>query len=77
MVKGRKRENSKAPSPCRQTQMLCSLNNRQDVTVSENTKLKSSLLPFEELNMDNGDLSTNSEYDNCSNISFPLHHTMN
>ena len=43
----------------------------------ENTKLKSSLLSFEELIMDNGDLSTESEYDNRSNINFPLHHAIN
>ena len=27
--------------------------------------------------MENGDLSTRSEYDNCSNIYFPLHHSLN
>ena len=57
--------------------MLRSLNYCQDITVHENTKLKSSLLPFDELNMGNGDLSTNSEYNNCFNINFPLHHALN
>ena len=57
--------------------MLRSLNHRQDITVRKNTKLKSSLLPFEELNMGNGDLSTNSEYDNRSSINFSLHHALN
>ena len=57
--------------------MLCSLNHCQNITVPKNTKLKSPLLPFNELNMDNGDLSTNSIYDNYSNINFPLHHALN
>ena len=57
--------------------MPCSLNHHQDITVRENTKLKSSLFPFVELNMGNGDLSTDSEYDNHSNINFPLHHAFN
>ena len=57
--------------------MLYSLNHCQDITVRENTKSKSSLLPFEGLNVGNGDLSTNSEYDNRSNINFPLLHALN
>ena len=73
MVKGKKRGNTKLPSPRRQNWMLHSLNHRQDVTPYENTNLKSSLLPFEELVIDKGDLSTKSEYDNCSNINFQLH----
>ena len=77
MVKGRKRGNTKAPSPCRQKLMLRSLNYCQEIKVRQTTKLKSSLFPFEELNMRNGDLSTNSEYDNRSNINFPLHHALN
>ena len=77
IVQGRKRGNYKAPSPCRQNWMLCSLNHYQDTTERENTKSKSSLLPFEELNMGNGDLSTKSEYINYSNINFPLHYTLN
>ena len=74
MVKGRKRGNTEDPFSCRQKRLLCSLNHRQDITVRENTKLKSPRLPFKELNMDNGDLSTNSKYDNYSNINF--HFTM-
>ena len=57
--------------------MLCSLNHRQDITALEDTKLKSSLLTFEELNTRNSNLSTYSGYDNCSNINFPLHHALN
>ena len=68
MVKGKKSGNTKASSPCKQNRVLRSLNHRQDITVSEDTKLKSSLLPFEELNMGNDHLSTNSEYDNRSSI---------
>ena len=77
MVKGRKSGNTKAPSPRKQNQMLRSLNRCQDITGCENTTLKSSILPFEELNMGNGDLSTNLEYDRRSNINFPLHLTLN
>ena len=54
--------------------MLRALNHCQDITVRASTKLKSSLLPFEELNMDNHDLSTNSEYNNRSSVNFPCHH---
>ena len=57
--------------------MLCSLNHCQDITVRKNTELKQPLLPFKELNIGNSDLSTNSKYDSCSNIDFPLHHALN
>ena len=57
--------------------MFCPLNYYQDITARENKKMKSSRLPFEELIMDNGDLSTKSEYDNRSNINFPLHYDLN
>ena len=57
--------------------MLFSFNHCQDITVHENKKLKSPLLPFKELDIGNGDLSTNSKYDNCSNINFPHHHAFN
>ena len=78
MIKGRKRGNTNDPSPCRRTQILHSLNHCQDFTVPEHTKLKLSRLPFEELNMGNSGLSTNSEYDNLSNnINFPLLHALN
>ena len=60
MVKGRKGGNFKTPSPCRQNWMLYSLTHCQDITVHKNTKLKSPLLPFDKVNMGNGDLSTNS-----------------
>ena len=39
--------------------------------------MRSSLLPFEELNIDNGDLLTNSEYYDRSNTNIPLHHALN
>ena len=77
MAKGRKGGNSKIPYPCRQNMMFHSINYRQDSIVRGNTKLKSPLLPFNKLNMGNGDLSTNSIYYNCSNINFPLHHALN
>ena len=77
MVKGRKSGNTKALSPCKRNWILCSLNHCQDIKVRENKKLESSLLPFEELNMGNSDLSTNSEYDNRFNNNFPIHHALN
>ena len=77
MIKRRKRGIFKVPSPCRQNWMLCSLNHRQDTTVRKNTKLKSSFFSFKELNMSNGDLSTNSEYDDFFNTNFPLHPALN
>ena len=77
MVNGRKKGNSKTPTPCRQNRMLHSLNHCKDITVRENTKLKSPLLPFDKLNMVNNDLSINSIYNNRFNINFPLHHTLN
>ena len=57
--------------------MLCSLNYCQDNTACENIDLKSPLLTFEELIMDNGDLSTKSEYDNRSYINCLFHHARN
>ena len=74
MVKGRKTD--RAPSLCRRNRMLRALNHRQNITVRTSTRLKSSLLPFEELNMDTDDLSTNSEYNNCSSVNFPCHHAL-
>ena len=77
MVKGRKSGNTKAPSPCRRNRMFCALNHRQDITLCGSTKLNSSLLPFDELNMENNHLSTNLGYDKCSSINFPFHHALN
>ena len=77
MVKGRKRGNTKPPSPRRRNRMLCSLKHCQDITVRKNTKLKASLLPYEEINIGIDHLSTNSEYNNRSSINFPLHHALN
>ena len=51
--------------------MLCSLNHHQDITARENKNLKSSLLPFKEPIMDNGDF-----YVNCSYINFPHHRAL-
>ena len=77
MVKGRKSGINKALSPRRRVWMLHAINHCQDITLLGSTKLKSSLLPFKELNMGNNHLSTNSGYDNCSSINFPFHHTLN
>ena len=59
MVKGRKSGITETPSPCRRNWILRALNHCQDITICESTKLKSSLLPFEELNMGNNLLSMN------------------
>ena len=77
MVKGKKSGITKDPSTRNRNQMLPSLNHRQYITVRETTKLKSSILLFEEFYMGNSDLSINSEYDKRSNINFPLHHALN
>ena len=77
MVKDRKIGNTKAPFPRRQNWMLCVLNHHEDIIPCGSTKLKSSLLPFDEINMGNDHLSTNSGYDNCSSINFPFHHALN
>ena len=53
--------------------MFHSFDHNQDITVRENTKLKSSLLPFEVGNMGSSYLSIDSEYNNRSNTNFPLH----
>ena len=77
MVKGRKSSNTKAPSPHRRNWMLRALGHRQNITLRGSTKLKLSLLPFEELNRGIDHLSTNSEYDTRSRINFPLRHAPN
>ena len=61
MVKGRNSGNTKAFFPCRRKRMLRALNHCQDITVRGFTNLKLSLLPFEEVNIGNNHLSTNSE----------------
>ena len=76
MVEGRRRGNTKPPSLRRRNRMLCSLNHCQDITTRENTKLKSPLVPFKNLIIDNGDLLTKTKNDNCSNINFQLHHAL-
>ena len=57
--------------------MLRSLNRHQDIMARANKKLKLSLVPFEEFIMNNGDLSTKSGYDNCSNINSLLQNALN
>ena len=76
-IKGKDSGDTKNPSPRKQNWMLRSFNHDQNITVRENTKLKSSLLPSEVHNMGNGGLSTKSEYDDRSNTNFPLHPALN
>ena len=77
MVKGRKSGNTKAPFTDRRNRILRALNLRQDVTLRGPTNLKSPLLPFDELNMGNNHLSTDSGYNNHSCINFLFHRTLN
>ena len=63
-VKGRK--GYKAPSPCRQNLMLRATIRCQDDIICRSTRSKSSLLHFNELNINNNHLSTNSEYNDHS-----------
>ena len=77
MVKGRKSNNTKAPSPCRQNWVLCVPNLCQNVTLHGSTKLKPYLLPFEELDIGNDHLSIDSGYDNRSCINYPFYCALN
>ena len=52
-VKGRNKGKTKLPSPCRQNQMICAINLRQDATRHEFTKMKPPFLPFDELDLCN------------------------
>ena len=74
IVKGRNRGNTKPPSPRRRNRMLRALNHCQDIIVRASKRLKSSLLPFEELNIDINHLSMNSEYNNRFSANFSCHH---
>ena len=57
--------------------MLWAIICRQDAIICKSTRFKSSLLHFNELNIDNNHLSTNSEYDDYSGINFPLQFALN
>ena len=57
--------------------MLCAIICRQDAIIRRSTRFKLSLLYFNELNIDNNHLSTNSEYDDHSCINFPLQFALN
>ena len=59
-VKGRKGYTS--PSTCRLTEMLRATISCQDDIICRSTRFKPSLLHFNEFNMNNDHLSTNSEY---------------
>ena len=52
--------------------MLWAIICRQDAIICKSTRFKSSLLHFNELDIDNNHLSTNSEGNNYSVINFPL-----
>ena len=69
-VKGRKEYTS--PSPCRQTWMLRATIRCQDDIICRSTRFKSPLLHFNELDINNNHLSTNSEYNDHSVLNFPL-----
>ena len=60
-VKGRKSYKNKTPSPGRRNRMLRAIIRRQDAIIHRSTRFKSFLLHFNELDMDNNHLVTNSE----------------
>ena len=74
-VKGRK--SYKVPSPCRWNRMLCAIICRHDDIICRSTRFKLSLVHFKELDIDNNHLLTNSEYNDCSVINFPLQFALN
>ena len=74
-VKGRKGYTS--PSPCRQTRMLRANICCQDDIIRRSTRFKPSLLHFNEFDMNNNHLSTNSTYNDHSVLNFPLQFTPN
>ena len=57
--------------------MLCAIICHQDAIIYRSTRFKSSLLHFNELNIDNNHLSTNSKYDDHSGINFSLQFALN
>ena len=67
-VKGRKGYTS--PPPCRRTRMLRANIRCQDDIIRKSTRFKSSLLHSNEI--DNNNLSTNSEYNDHYVLNFPL-----
>ena len=77
MIKRKESGNTKDPSPRRRNWMLRALNLCQDATLCGSTKMKPSLLHFDELVIGKNHLSTNSGSDNHSCINFPFHHALN
>ena len=74
-VKGRKEYTT--PSPRRQIRMLHATICCQDDIIRRSTRFKSSLLHFNELDLNINHLSTNSEYNDHSILNFPLQFTPN
>ena len=57
--------------------MFCAIICRLDDIIRRFTRIKLSLLHFNKLNIDNNNLSTNSEYDDQSGINFPFQFSLN
>ena len=57
--------------------MLCAIICCQDAIIHRSTRFKSSLLYFNELDIDNNYLLTHSEYEDHSGINFPLQFVLN
>ena len=76
-VKGRQSYKNKAPSPCRWNRILCAIICCQDAIIQRSTRFKLSLLHFNELDIDNNHVLTNSEYDDQSGFNFPLQFALN
>ena len=69
-VKGKKSYKNKDPSPRKQNRMLCAIIRHQYGIIHRSTRFKSSLLHFNELDIDNNHLSTNAEYNDHSILNF-------
>ena len=76
-VNGRKNGKAKTPSIHRRNQMLRALNLRQDAILCESTRMKPLFLPFDEPNLCNDYISTDSGYIDLFCINFPCHCVIN
>ena len=71
-LKIKERKGYTSPSPRRETRMLNANIRYQDDSICRFTRFRPSLFHFNEFDMNNNHLSTNSTYDNHSILNFPL-----
>ena len=76
-VKGRNKDKTKVPSPCRQNQILCAINLCQDTTCHKSTKMKPPVLPSDEPDLCNDCILKDPEYIDCFCINFPFYCVLN